>query len=64
MVYKEKRQDRDGVWITAHNGITQCAMPTSWLCNPYIVACSVYTVVLVGVALKDLLGGTTFLMGV
>ena len=26
---KERRQDRDGVWVTAHNGITQCAMPTS-----------------------------------
>ena len=26
---KEKRQDRDGVWVTAHNGITQCEMPTS-----------------------------------
>ena len=27
---------------------------------PIIFACSVYTVVLVGVVLKDLLGGTTF----
>ena len=35
---KETRYKRDGVWVTAHNGITQCAMPTSWWCNPYIVA--------------------------
>ena len=37
---KRKTQDRDGAWVTAHNGITQCAMPTSWWCNPYIVGIS------------------------
>ena len=25
MVKKENRQNWDGVWVTAHNGITQCA---------------------------------------
>ena len=28
MVQKEKRQDSDGVLVTAYNGITQSAMPT------------------------------------
>ena len=50
MVYKEKGKDRDGVGITAHNGITQCAMP--------LYCCLQCIMVLVGVVLKYLLGGT------